>query len=165
MNDSLQDNKVATLKVDDPVSDDDESDVENDGQELSLVINALQTSVAKKPLSSGQDRSIQASTGEEPKEASPTPVLYEEPPSPIPQATTLQDVSPPSPGTPPPLTLENERISDDDFGVDSNANLISVNTIDLKQVLPNQLSPRQQEKAGTNQANKRVKGRLADLHL
>lgn len=166
MTDSLKDDKVATLKVDDPLSDDDESDVDNDGQELSLVINALQTSVEKNPSSSRQEQSIQASKEEEPVASSPTQVLYEQPPSPIPQSITIQDISPPSPGTPPPLALDNGRTSDDDFGLDSNANLISVSTIDLKQMLPNQLSPRQQEKAGKNQPNKRVyKVRLTDLHI
>ncbi|KAI8338365.1 hypothetical protein BC941DRAFT_512516 [Chlamydoabsidia padenii] len=157
MTESLQDNKVATLKVDDSVSDEDDSDLENDGQELSLVINALQSSVDKTtidPSHSPQSPTTHKDEEEkEPTSQQPTDdvtVLLEQPPSPIPQANyiepTLEDISPPSPGTPPPPTMGTRRPSDD-FGVDCNANLISVNSIDLKQILPNSLTPRQQEKA------------------
>ncbi|KAI8336822.1 hypothetical protein BC941DRAFT_354020 [Chlamydoabsidia padenii] len=105
-------------------------------------------------------------TKEEEKTKGPPPplqtdtvtVLFEQPSSPIPQPNApstetptthpaAEDISPPSPGTPPPRpTIETRRTSDD-VEVEFSANLISVNSIDLKEMLPNKLTPRQQERA------------------
>lgn len=166
-------------KVADEVLSDDNSDLEDEGQELSMVITALQSAVEKKngtsssddkPTASGQDSSPATEEEKEKVKAPPqlntdtvSTVLFEQPSSPIPHAnattntsTTEDDISPPSPGTPPPRpTMENGRTSDD-LDVECSANLISVNSIDLKEMLPNKLSPRQQEKAGKKMEEKGI---------
>ncbi|KAI8062096.1 hypothetical protein BC940DRAFT_309529 [Gongronella butleri] len=157
---------VEDVEVD--VSDDD-SDLD-DGQELSLVITALQSAVDKKhtstaPAAAPAPVSTAAPATDEDEE---TELFFEQPSSPIPShaapptsadasepddaekhakdtqdaADGEQNIDPPSPGTPPPRSRQSE-----DIDAEFSANLISIESIKLKNMRANTLTPRQQERA------------------
>ncbi|ORX47210.1 hypothetical protein DM01DRAFT_256229 [Hesseltinella vesiculosa] len=64
-----------------------------------------------------------------------------------PAKPTDQEIDPPSPGTPPPRPDVEGRRPSDDLDAEFSANLISIQSINLKNMRQNTLRPRQQERA------------------
>lgn len=172
----------------DAIPTDSESTDDEDGnvprQELEMVISALQTTVLQAPKETAlepQDHQAadELHSGDDddcpPSQASGPPETGGSSSNRLEETPQTHDHEPPSPGAPPPReTTSAEEVEgggrrgrstnddeDDDMAdMESfSANLIALHGIDLKEIKPNQLSPREQEKAGMYLADQGGSGR------
>ncbi|KAF7721417.1 hypothetical protein EC973_004703 [Apophysomyces ossiformis] len=165
---------AATLKIshhpDDSTGSETSEDERSPAAELGLVIAALQNTVkeyeVKQPLTvqtgNAEDLRCDALSSSDDELASATPdtsvrsgpAQNEEQkinaePAPCETADTQNTFTPPTPGLPPTRGIMELAGHGEDLTEMENysANLIALNTIDFKEVTPNTLSPREQERA------------------